>query len=310
MQEKLAWRKGESRQFSIAAILAAYAAIFQLFFLLFFFGNLCYVQYWQGRHAASKIMVAVTPDSLNAKLTRTHLMLRYFLYFLASFSVSFSAAAEQELQQVKAELVRTFPELKSATVKASPVASLYEIEVDAKVFYATSDGKYLFMGDLVDMRSQSNLTEVRRAAIRVRMLNDMGEENMIVIGPDKPQRTLTVFTDVDCGYCAKFHLDVPALNKQGVKVRYLFYPRAGIDSESYRRAVAVWCANDRAKAIGIAKAGGKIDMKTCANPVASHFQLGQRLDVGGTPSVFLDNGKVLPGYIPAPQLLGMLGLKS
>ncbi len=238
-------------------------------------------------------------------------MLRYFLYFLASLSVSFSAAAgEQELQQVKTELVRVFPELKSATVKASPVAGMYEVEMDSKVFYATSDGKYLFMGDLVDLQSQSNLTEARRAAIRARLLNDVGEENMIVIGPDKAQRTLTVFTDVDCGYCAKFHLDVPALNKQGVKVRYLFFPRAGIGSESYKRAVAVWCANDRVKAIGIAKAGGKLDMKTCANPVESHYRLGERLEVGGTPSIFLDNGKVLPGYIPAPRLLGMLGLKG
>jgi len=72
----------------------------------------------------------------------------------------------------------------------------------------------------------------------------------------------------------------------------------------------VWCADDRAKAIGIAKAGGKLNMKTCANPVESHFQLGQRLDIGGTPSIFLDNGKVLPGYIPAPRLLGMLGIKG
>ena len=87
-------------------------------------------------------------------------------------------------------------------------------------------------------------------------------------------------------------------------------PRAGIGSESYKRAVAVWCASDRAKAIGIAKAGGKLDMKTCANPVESHFQLGQRLDIGGTPAIFLDDGKVLPGYVPAPRLLAMLGLKS
>ncbi|MBI3570888.1 MAG: DsbC family protein [Gammaproteobacteria bacterium] len=238
-------------------------------------------------------------------------MLRFFLFLLTTLVTSFPViAGEPEVSLVKAELVRAYPELKSAIVKPSPVSGMYEVEYDSKIFYATSDGKYLFMGDVMDLRSQSNLTEARRAAIRMRLLNEVGEENMIVIGPDKPQRTLTVFTDVDCGYCAKFHLDVPTLNKQGVKVRYLFYPRAGLNSESYRRAVAVWCADDRAKAIGIAKAGGKLNMKTCANPVESHYQLGQRLDVGGTPSIFLDNGKVLPGYVPAPRLLNMLGLKS
>lgn len=239
-------------------------------------------------------------------------MLRSSIFFLVCFAVSLSAVAagDEEMKQVKAELVRAFPELKSATIKPSPVSGLYEIELDSKIFYTTSDGKYLVMGDLVDLRSQSNLTEDRRATLRTRMLDKVGEENMIVIGPDKPQRTLTVFTDVDCGYCAKFHLDVPALNKQGVKVRYLFYPRTGLNSESYRRAVAVWCAKDRVKAIGIAKAGGKLDMKTCANPVESHYRLGERMEVGGTPSIFLDNGKVLPGYIPAPRLLGILGLKG
>lgn len=238
-------------------------------------------------------------------------MLRFFILCFACLIIPFSATAgEQEEKQVKAELVHAFPELKEATVKPSPVTGMYEVEFDSKIFYATSDGKYLFMGDVMDLRSHSNLTETRRAAIRMRMLNEVGEENMIVIGPDKPKRTLTVFTDVDCPYCAKFHLDVPALNKQGVKVRYLFYPRAGIGSESYKRTVAVWCAKDRAKAIGIAKAGGKLDMKTCPNPVESHYQLGQRLDIGGTPAIFLDDGKALPGYIPAPRLLAMLGLKS
>lgn len=225
--------------------------------------------------------------------------------------VSFSVGAdEQQMKQIKAELVRAFPELQPAIVKPSSVAGLYEVELDSKIFYTTSDGKYLVMGDVVDLRSQSNLTEARRAALRTRILDSVGEENMIVMGPDKPQRTVTVFTDVDCGYCAKFHLDVPALNKQGVKVRYLFYPRAGLNSESYRRSVAVWCAKDRVKAIGVAKAGGKLEMKTCPNPVESHYRLGERLDVNGTPSIFVDNGKVLPGYVPAPRLLGMLGIKG
>lgn len=238
-------------------------------------------------------------------------MLRYFILSLACLVTPLSANADdQEEQQIKAELVRAFPELKAASVKPSPVSGMYEVEFDSKIFYTTSDGKYLFMGDVMDLRAKSNITEARRAAIRKRLLDEVGEKNMLVIGPDKPKRTVTVFTDVDCGYCAKFHLDVPALNKAGVKVRYLFYPRTGIGSESYKRAVAVWCASDRAKAIGVAKAGGKIDMKTCANPVESHYQLGQRLDIGGTPAIFLDDGKVLPGYVPASRLLAILDLKS
>ena len=238
-------------------------------------------------------------------------MIRIFLscIFCLMFSVS-TVAGEQEMKQVKAELIRSFPELSTATVEPAPISGLYQIEFDAKVFYATENGKYLFMGDLVDLGAHTNLTEARRAAIRVRMIDEMGEENMIVMGPAKPKRTLTVFTDVDCPYCAKFHLEVPTLNKYGVKVRYLFYPRTGLNTASYHRAVAVWCADDRAQAIGIAKAGGKLNMKTCTNPVEKEYRLGQRLEIGGTPTIVFDDGKMIPGYVPAARLLSMLGLKG
>ncbi len=235
------------------------------------------------------------------------ILLSCLIGLVYSFSVN---ADEQEINRVKAELVRAFPELSQATVKPAPVSGLYEVEYGTKIFYATRDGKYLLTGDLVDLGTHTNLTETRRAAIRMQMLNALGEQNMIVIGPENAKRTLTVFTDVDCPYCAKFHLEVPTLNKYGVKVRYLFYPRAGLNSESYRRAVAVWCAADRVKAIGIAKAGGQLDMKTCPNPVKQDYELGQRLDVSGTPTIFVDDGKVLPGYLPARQLLAMLGIKT
>lgn len=238
-------------------------------------------------------------------------MLRFVLLFLLTFTFVISASAgETDIKQVKAGLVSAFPELSTASIKPAPVTGMYEVEHDAKIFYTTSDGKFLFMGDIVDLGNHTNLTEARRASIRTRLLDEVGEQNMIVMGPENPKRTLTVFTDVDCGYCAKFHLDVPTLNKHGVKVRYLFFPRAGLNSMSYKRAVAVWCADDRVKAIGVAKAGGKLDMKTCANPVEKDYRLGERLDVNGTPTIFLDDGKIIPGYVPAARLLGMLGIKD
>jgi thiol:disulfide interchange protein DsbC len=235
----------------------------------------------------------------------------FVMWLLLSGALSTSVvAAPPENDKIKAELVRAFPELSQARVTPAPVPGLYQVEDDAQVFYTTGDGKYVFVGDLVDVATRTSLTEARRAQLRVQMLDAVGEKNMIVIGPRHPKRTLTVFTDVDCPYCAKFHLDVPTLNKAGVKVRYLFYPRAGIGSQSYQRAVAVWCAADRVKAIGIAKAGGKLEMKTCPNPVEQDYELGQRLGVEGTPTIFLDDGKKLPGYVPAARLLGMLGLKG
>jgi thiol:disulfide interchange protein DsbC len=217
-------------------------------------------------------------------------------------------SGEPDVKQIKAELVKSFPELSKANIKASPAPTLYEVEMDAQIFYVTADGKYLLMGDMMDLSGHTNLTEARRASMREHSFDEIGEQNMIVMGPKDPKRTITVFTDVDCPYCAKLHHDVPELVKHGVKVRYLMYPRAGAGSETYKRSVAVWCAEDRVKAVGIAKAGGKIDMKTCKNPVDQHFALGTKLGVEGTPTIFLDNGQKIGGYVPLPRFLTMLGL--
>ena len=217
-------------------------------------------------------------------------------------------SGEPDVKQIKAELVKSFPELASATIKASPASSLYEVVMDAQIFYVTADGKYLLMGDMMDLSGHANLTEARRVSMRQHLFDEIGEQNMIVMGPKNAKRTITVFTDVDCQYCAKLHRDVPELVKHGVKVRYLMFPRAGIGSETYKRSVAVWCAEDRVKAVGIAKAGGKLDMKTCKNPVDQHYALGEKLRVEGTPTIFLDNGQKIGGYVPLPRFLAMLGL--
>lgn len=217
-------------------------------------------------------------------------------------------SGEPDLKQIKAELARAFPELSKANIKASPSSALYEVEMDAQIFYITADGKYLMMGDMMDLGGKTNLTEARRASMRQHLFDEVGEQNMIVMGPKNPKRTITVFTDVDCPYCAKLHNDVPELVKNGVKVRYLMFPRAGAGSPTYKRSVAVWCADDRVKAVGIAKAGGKLDMKTCKNPVDQHYALGEKLRVEGTPTIFLDNGQRIGGYVPLPRFLAMLGL--
>jgi thiol:disulfide interchange protein DsbC len=219
-------------------------------------------------------------------------------------------SGEPDVKQIKAELARAYPELSAASIKASPSSALYEVEMDAQIFYVTADGKYLMMGDMMDLGGHNNLTEARRASMRQRLFDEIGEQNMIVMGPKNPKRTITVFTDVDCPYCAKLHNDVPELTKHGVKVRYLMFPRAGVGSETYKRSVAVWCAEDRVKAVGIAKSGGKIDMKTCKNPVEQHFALGEKLHVEGTPTIFLDNGQKIGGYVPLPRFLAMLGLTA
>lgn len=205
---------------------------------------------------------------------------------------------------------RSLPRIKFESVREAPIPGLCEAMIDTEVFYVSESGNHLLVGNLVEVKGGVNLTELRRAGIVKDIVEQLDEKQMINIGPTRAKRTITVFTDVDCPYCSRLHSEVPQLAKNGVKVRYLLYPRNGLRSPTYKKSVSVWCAKDKIKAIGIAKAGGKLKEKTCSNPVADHYKLGQRLNITGTPTLILDDGTRIGGYVPAPKLLTMLGLNG
>ena len=228
------------------------------------------------------------------------------LGLLVSLLTAASASADSDTDKFKQKLASQLQEFTIDDVKPSPVAGMYEVTVGGDTVLISADGKYLLTGDLIEVATRTNLSEKKRGKKIISAIEQAGEKDMIVIGPAKAKHTITVFTDVDCPYCAKLHNEVPELNKAGIKVRYLLYPRAGINSETYKRSVAVWCAKDKIKAVGIAKAGGALEMKTCDNPVAANFKLGQSLGINGTPTIVLDNGQVLPGYVPAEKLVAGL----
>ena len=220
-------------------------------------------------------------------------------------------ASAADMAALKKTLEKNLPnDIKVTELKPSPVKGLYQIEMDTRILYVSEDGNYAVMGQVYDLRTKDNVTQRDRGVLVAKRLKDLDESTMLVIGPRNAKRTITVFTDVDCGYCAKFHQEVPELNKAGVKVRYMFYPRAGLKSETYKRSVAVWCARDRARAITDAKARKPIEMKTCDNPIAEHYRLGGEVfGVSGTPTLIIDDGTIVGGYRPAKALLASMGIK-
>lgn len=224
--------------------------------------------------------------------------------------VSISVQAADELAAVRKRLEQRFSDLTISDLKTAPIPGLYELTFGTRTVLVTEDGRYLIQGDLIDLETRRNLTQEQRSKLILKSIEAIGEKNMVVVGPATAQRTITVFTDVDCPYCARLHQEVPKLNKAGVKVRYLLYPRAGKGSETYKKSVAVWCAKDRVKAIGTAKAGGKIEIKSCANPVDEHLKLGAEVGVEGTPTMIFDDGRIVPGFAPADKLLAALGLPN
>jgi thiol:disulfide interchange protein DsbC len=168
--------------------------------------------------------------------------------------------------------------------------------------YVYSVGDFVMIGDVYDAVRKVNLGEEMRNEKMAEALASIPESEMIIMG-ESTDRYVTVFTDTDCGYCQKFHQHVAELQSMGMQVRYLMFPRAGINSASYDEAVSVWCAEDQREAMTIAKAGGTVEPKVCENPVEKQYRLGQRLGVRGTPTMVLDSGKVIPGFLPPAQLL-------
>jgi len=219
---------------------------------------------------------------------------------LGAQSAGADAAAEAA---IKATITKKFPEVQVDSVRPSPMKGIYEVTMGADVAYVSTDGKFLIAGDMYEIDSRTNLTEAGRQKTRVEALAKLDEREMIVFKPATVKHTITVFTDVDCGYCRKLHSEISQLNDLGVKVRYLAYPRAGPGTEDWRKMEAVWCAKDRQNAITEAKAGREVKAGQCATPVAKQFKLGEQMGVRGTPAIFTTSGDYIGGYLTPGQMV-------
>jgi thiol:disulfide interchange protein DsbC len=206
----------------------------------------------------------------------------------------------------RAALLKLMPAgSKVEDLRPSPIPGIFEFTQGAEISYMTADGKYFLDGNLYDMATRENLTEALRTRARLAMISAVPESEMLIFGPKNPQYTITVFTDVDCAYCRKLHSEMAELNRLGVRVRYMFFPRTGPNTESWKKAEVVWCSADRNEALTRAKAGGQLDMnKKCdATPVAREYALGQSIGVRGTPAILTENGDYISGYMPPRELV-------
>jgi thiol:disulfide interchange protein DsbC len=200
-----------------------------------------------------------------------------------------------------------FPGVKVEDIRPSPIKGLFEVALGSDTAYVSADGKFLISGDMYDIESRTNLTEAGRADTRKKLLAKLDEKDMIVFAPAAAKHTITVFTDVECGYCRKLHSEIEQINKLGVRVRYMAYPRSGPGTEDWSKMEAVWCAKDRKGAITQAKQGASVKGASCgATPVAKQYALGEQLGVRGTPAIYTATGDYIGGYLPPQQLLEQL----
>jgi len=226
----------------------------------------------------------------------------YYLYFSLLATISLAQADVV----LKDKLEALLPGMVVQTLEPLENTDLYEALVDGEIVYFSKDGRYVFQGDIIDIKSRQNITENKRRGLKKEEIDSFNEADMIIFEAEKTKHTLTVFTDIDCGYCRKLHQQISEYNALGIKVRYMAFPRSGLDSESFDKAVSVWCADDRKQAMTDAKSGSSIKVNSCDNPIKDHFEAGRRLGITGTPALFLESGELLPGYIPPMRLIQIL----
>ena len=215
-------------------------------------------------------------------------------------------ATSAKEEKIRAAIQSLVPGATIDSIADAVIPGLVEVQVSGQVAYVSEDGKYLFQGSIYDINGKKDLTEASRAEVRQTALKDFGKDKRIIFSPANPKHTVTVFTDIDCGYCRKLHDQIADYNAQGIAIEYMFFPRAGVGSASFDKAVDVWCAADRRDALTEAKAGGEPVKAECPNPVEAEYALGQRIGVNGTPAIFTADGTQIGGYVPPEQMRARL----
>lgn len=191
-------------------------------------------------------------------------------------------------------------------IGAAPIPGFREVIAGGQTLYVSDDGRYLLQGSLYDMVEKQDMSQANLAKVRRKLLKTVPVSDRIVFAPPNPKYTVSVFTDVECGYCRKLHSQIADYNRQGIAVQYLAFPRMGIGSEDFEKMVAVWCAPDRKKALTDAKNDRRVPMRNCKNPVTMEFDIGQRVGLAGTPMIITAEGVAMPGYMPPKELRAAL----
>lgn len=205
--------------------------------------------------------------------------------------------ARQALQQLN-------PQLTVDYVGEAPLPGFREVIVGGQLVYISDDGRFLVQGTVVDIATRQELTQSSAAlsTYRQQLLASAEKSQRIVFAPPDPEYTISVFTDIECGYCRKMHGEIAEYNRLGIAVEYLAFPRMGLGSQDHTDMISVWCAPDRRSALTDAKEGKPVVARSCTSMVDMQYNLGQRLGVTGTPAIYAPDGTQLGGYVPPAQL--------
>ncbi len=197
-------------------------------------------------------------------------------------------------------------------IRPTRLATIYEVELSTgELLHVDASGEYLFAGDMYQTTPGGlrNLSEATRQRAALRKVGAVPDGQAIIFEPPgEVKATVTVFTDVDCGYCRQLHEEREQWLERGIRIRYLAYPRGGANSQAYAKMISVWCSDDRQRSLTQAKNGQRLPARDCDHPVLAHYGLGNELGIEGTPALLLPDGSLVPGYLEVSRLAAMLGI--
>ncbi len=251
-------------------------------------------------------------QQISSKLVRPAFISFFAVLVLTSTVVQADSHATESadnaiLQTVEDNLAKRLPGMPVTSVSTSAIDGLYEIVTEGLIYYVDITAQFLIDGSMIDLDTRENLTDARLGGLHMAMIEQLGDDKMLVYTPEKPiNRSITVFTDISCGYCRRLHSELDTLLEAGISVRYLMFPRAGLETQSHQDLESVWCASNPQDAMTIAKAGGEIIEENCENPIEEHVAMAEQIGLRGTPLIYLDTGVKIPGYREANVLVEMI----
>ncbi|MBT8422095.1 MAG: DsbC family protein [Gammaproteobacteria bacterium] len=227
---------------------------------------------------------------------------------LAGLQIS---AAQAALPAEYEFVTEALPGLEIELVQPAPVPGYLELHSGPNIFYMSEDGKHLFVGSLVDIETETDLTEASKAKKRLGYVNKFDDSESIVFAADNEIAEVVVFTDIDCGYCRKLHREIANYNEAGISIRYLFFPRSGPGTSSWKKAQDVWCAESRQKAMTRAKNNQAVESGDCDTSILdAHYAAVNELGLSGTPALLTQDGALIIGYRSSEELLKLLDSES
>ena len=220
-------------------------------------------------------------------------MKNIFILLTVTLLISCAKKNNADIDKVVSE---AYPNVKIDSIKKID-DNFHEILINNQIYYATNDGKYLIVGSVIDLDTKESITENTKMRQRLSIIESIEEKNLVIYKPTKTDYVLTIFTDTSCPYCQKLHDELPDLLENNIEIRYVIFSRNGSDVDTYQQLLSAWCANDRLDAIEELFQGELLDESDgCDNPLNKNFEYASMLSVEGTPTIFLEDGRIIPGY--------------